>query len=419
MYVGAEDELGYLEADHYGKTRFVSLVSKLPAQDRAIGIVWSTLYTPEGIYFKTNHHLLRLRDNEFKIWKTEQASGGLQWINGKIYLQVYGQGIVVLNGDKLEPYYNGPELARSRIWFMQPLDGKRWLIGADGAGLLFFDGHKTSPVPPPVSNLALAYRFHQAVMLPDTTVALAGFNGGIVIIDRKGNLKSILNQESGLPNNTIYGMCLDNQNGLWMTHEEGLSRVSLGSAFSFFNEKNGLVQQTYAMAEHQGRLYAGTAAGLFVLEPRTGPGASATFRKITAPSIWQLQSFGQSMLVASNEGLFAYRDGNLKALPISDVPWENFARDIQPSVTDSNRLFVATKGLAVFRRSGDDWQKEGSVPGLDENVNQLLQTASGDLWLLTQTGVVRVPFPERGADLIFTGTLPLPGSGRRRAFRPG
>ncbi|MBD0257581.1 MAG: response regulator [Cytophagales bacterium] len=338
--------------------------------------------------------MLRFQDNAFKIWKTEQASGGMHWIDGKIYLQVYGQGIVVLNGDKLEPYYNGPELAQSRVWFMQPLDGKRWLIGADGAGLLFFDGHKTSPVPKPVGDLAKPYRFHQAVLLPDATVALAGFNGGIVIIDREGNLKSILNQESGLPSNTIYGMCLDNQNGLWMTHEAGLSRVRLGSAFSFFNEKNGLVQQTYAMTEHQGRLYAGTADGLFVMEPRSGPGASATFRKIPAPSIWQLQSFGPSMLVASNEGLFAYRDGKLRALPISDVPWENFARDMQPSVSDSNRLFVATKGLAVFRRSGDDWRKEGMVPGLDENVNQVLQSPAGDLWLLTQTGVVRVRFPE-------------------------
>jgi signal transduction histidine kinase/DNA-binding response OmpR family regulator/ligand-binding sensor domain-containing protein len=396
MYVGAEDELGYLETDHYGKTRFVSLLSKLPAPDRALGIVWSTLYTPEGIYFKTNHHLLRLKDNAFKIWKTEQASGGMHWIDGKIYLQVYGQGISVLNGERLEPYYKGPELAQSRIWFMQPLDGKRWLIGADGAGLLFFDGRKTSPVPKPVSDLASAYRFHQAVPLPDGTLALAGFSGGIVITDRAGNLKNILNEESGLASNTIYGLCLDNQNGLWMTHEEGLSRVRLGSVFSFFNPQNGLVQQTYAMTEHQGRLYAGTADGLFVLEPRSGPGTPATFRKMEAPSIWQLQSFGGSMLVASNEGLFAYRDGSLRPLPLSDVPWENFARDMEPSATDSNRLFVATKGLAVFRRSGDDWRKEGMIPGLDENVNQVLQAPSGDLWLHTQKGVVRVGFPKNG-----------------------
>jgi signal transduction histidine kinase/DNA-binding response OmpR family regulator len=372
-------------------------LSKLPAQDRAIGIVWSTLYTPEGIYFKTNHHLLRFKNNEFKIWKTEQASGGMHWIDGKIYLQVYGQGISVLNREKLEPYYNGPELAQSRIWFMQPLDGKRWLIGADGAGLLFFDGRKTSPSPKPVSNLALTYRFHQAVLLPDGTVALAAFNGGIVITDRAGNIKTILNQESGLASNTIYGLCLDNQGGLWMTHEEGLSRVRLGSAFSFFNQQNGLVQQTYAMTEHQGRLYAGTAAGLFVLEPRSSPGAPATFRKINAPSVWQLQSFGQLMLIASNEGLFAYRDGNLKPLPISDVPWENFARGIQPSITDSNLLFVATKGLAVFRRTGDNWRKAGMIQGLDENVNQVLQAPSGDLWLYTQKGVVRVRFPDAAA----------------------
>ena len=141
-YLGAEDELGYLETSHLGQTRFVSLLSKLPAQDRSIGIVWSTLHTPEGVYFKTHHHLLRFKDNAFKIWKTEQASGGMQWIDGKIYLQVYRQGIFVLDNDKLEPYYNGPELAQSRIWFMQPLDSKRWLIGADGAGSSFLTAIK-------------------------------------------------------------------------------------------------------------------------------------------------------------------------------------------------------------------------------------------------------------------------------------
>lgn len=51
VYLGAENELGYLSATPQGAARFVSLLERLPPDKRRFGSVWRTWATPEGIFF--------------------------------------------------------------------------------------------------------------------------------------------------------------------------------------------------------------------------------------------------------------------------------------------------------------------------------------------------------------------------------
>ena len=48
IFVGGQGELGYLAPDAHGNAQFVSLLEKLPAEDRKFGDVWSIAATPGG-----------------------------------------------------------------------------------------------------------------------------------------------------------------------------------------------------------------------------------------------------------------------------------------------------------------------------------------------------------------------------------
>ena len=66
IYVGAVGDLGYIEPDEHGETRFVSLLDKLPEDVRVFEDVWRTFAAPEGIYLPDpDRHLpVGRRDDE-------------------------------------------------------------------------------------------------------------------------------------------------------------------------------------------------------------------------------------------------------------------------------------------------------------------------------------------------------------------
>ncbi|WP_225000301.1 ATP-binding protein [Cesiribacter sp. SM1] len=396
IYLGASDNLGYLETDSSGKKRFVSLLPHLPKEVGAIGIVWATIVTPDGVYFKTNHYLMRWHQDQFKVWKADEAFGGVYHINQKLYVHQPNKGLFVLQNDKLELFSNDKAFSAEIPQFLMPLSPDRWLLTTNSGGLYQFDGRQTAPVNGAAVSFLLNNWLFSGTVLPDGNIALATLRGGVVIADQQLNIKRIINKESGLPTNTVYLLSTDKQGGLWVSSEKGLSRLRLNAPFSYFNEQNGLQRQTYAVQLHEGRLYAGTTDGLFVLEEKAPFGVSATFKKVAGfgASIWNIQSLGTSLFLASEEGLFEWRGGNITSLKISDHPWNNYCRDAEPSILDTSLVYAAGKGLHTFKRKGEAWQYQGSIAGLEEeDLTQILQMPEGDLWLPIHSGLVRLRFP--------------------------
>jgi signal transduction histidine kinase/DNA-binding response OmpR family regulator len=395
IFVGASDNLGYLTPDSAGKTHFVSLLAHLPAELRSVGDVWQTVATPEGVYFRYNHHLMRWKDNKFKVWKSEKAFGPMQLIIDKLYIHVPEQGLMVLNQDRLELFSADKIFAQSPVKFLLPLNSDKWLVGTFPDRLYYFDGQKTTPVTKPVASFLQANTLFAGFLLPNSAIAITTLKGGMVIIDQQANIKRIINKESGLISNTIYLVDADNQGGLWLSHEKGLSRVQLNSSLSYFDESNGLIRETYAMCKHRGELYAGTTDGLFVLNPQTGYNPSATFHKVKSfnHSIWNLESVGNSLLIASVDGLFEWKDEKIISIPIVPTSLENYILDIQSSIYDSNLVFVASRHLYAFRYGSDSWKKVATLEGLPENCSQIIHSPSGDLWLRYESGIIRARFP--------------------------
>ncbi|QMU26707.1 hybrid sensor histidine kinase/response regulator transcription factor [Adhaeribacter radiodurans] len=396
IYVGASDNLGYLAPDVNGKIRFVSLLSKLPKNMRTLGDVWDALVTPEGVYFKSNQYLLRWHQGKFKVWQAETAFGLLQWLNNKLHVQVADKGLFVLQNNALQLFSDDTFFTEGRLQFLLPLKDKRWLVANSNSGLAYFTGKTIVPVQGAAAIYLRNNVLFQGKLLPDSNVAITTLKGGVVILDQAANIKTIVNQESGLVTNTTYSLGTDDQGGLWISLEKGLSRIRLNSPFSYFNERVGLQRQTYAVCEHQGQLFAGTTAGLFQLTEKLPLNPSASFRNVAGftSSIWSLQSIGISLLIGSEEGLFEWRNGKITALPITVAPWDNYCRDIQPSKYDSTVVFIASKNVYAFRRVGNQWRNEGALPGLPDNISQLIESPIGDLWLPTRAGITRVQFPE-------------------------
>ncbi|MCD6366462.1 MAG: hypothetical protein J7L46_02865, partial [Bacteroidales bacterium] len=81
MYVGGNNDFGYLSADSIGKSIFVSLLNKLPEDQRSFGDVWRILTTADStVYFMGNQFVFVYRKGYFKRIKNFSDNSSFYFI---------------------------------------------------------------------------------------------------------------------------------------------------------------------------------------------------------------------------------------------------------------------------------------------------------------------------------------------------
>src|SRR5690606_18680656 len=66
IFVGGYGDIGYLDADLYLKTRFVSLLPKVDSAYRDFADVWQTITTPSGTLYITEKYLFRWHNDRIQ-----------------------------------------------------------------------------------------------------------------------------------------------------------------------------------------------------------------------------------------------------------------------------------------------------------------------------------------------------------------
>ncbi|MFW6347259.1 MAG: ATP-binding protein, partial [Cyclonatronaceae bacterium] len=104
-----------------------------------------------------------------------------------------------------------------------------------------------------------------ALALRDGSLLLNTYSGGIVHTDARGNLIRILNTETGLPTNAVYGLHEDASGSVWAATVNGLVRIDFSLPLRRFDERNGISDMPGKMIEHNGALWFTRTNGIYKL----------------------------------------------------------------------------------------------------------------------------------------------------------
>ena len=89
IWVGLSENFGYLSPNAAGTLQYVSLLDKVPAEDRNFTDVWQTLVTPQGVFFRSYQRLFRWDGQRMQVWSTqEQVSSAV----GRTRASLHGPG---------------------------------------------------------------------------------------------------------------------------------------------------------------------------------------------------------------------------------------------------------------------------------------------------------------------------------------
>jgi ligand-binding sensor domain-containing protein len=159
--------------------------------------------------------------------------------------------------------------------FVESTAGDIWIgtwfglnrISADRKTVTFFTSDSTKATNLSSDHVTALYLDNKT-----NTLWIGTFGGGLNRLDIANNTVTHFTEEDGLPNNTIYGIRKDNDNNLWMSTNNGLSRFNpTTKIFRNYDATEGLQgNEFYWGAAHStkdGRMLFGGVNGLNIFNP--------------------------------------------------------------------------------------------------------------------------------------------------------
>ena len=266
IYAGCRNGFGYLSEDEKGIYNYTELSATL----KNTAEISKLEITSDAVYFYNNETISRCllsNLNNTQQWATnpENPFAGTILLKDKIYVLVSGKGLHVIEKDSLQ-IVKGISTAPGEILFSVRYDENRVMVGTGNDELFLFDGKSFTKFLFEGQKHVAENLLANGVELSDNEIAISTLTGGCLIVDKKtGATLQSVNYRTGLPDDELYAIGKDRNNGLWLSHEFGLSRIDNNLPVRNYGSYPGLEGNLNAVATTAGTVYVATSQGVYFL----------------------------------------------------------------------------------------------------------------------------------------------------------
>lgn len=306
--------------------------------------------------------------------------------DGVIWAGLYGGGIARLRNDALDMYRQEDGFLDRRAWSIAAdREGGLW-VGTRGGLAQLRDGAAIS--------FSTAEGFAGDIgraVFEDTDGSLYfGFNGGVSRF-REGRVEN-LNLGPRLRDAVVRGFMRDHRGHLWIGTDRGLVEEMAPGRYRIYGDGEGLPPGgRFALEDSKRRMWITSSLGLRrlangrVVTPEFARGLDGR----SIESLFEDRS-GALWVGTLNHGAWRITDERLEQVPLlglTSIGVRSFFED------ETGALFVGTIGSGLFIRSGErGFRQLTTREGLgDDSIWSILDDRQGQMWMLSDRGVFRVP----------------------------
>ncbi|MEP2773738.1 MAG: hypothetical protein ABJH05_16410 [Fulvivirga sp.] len=446
LYTGGVNGFGKIgqDSDNYqkfiavGDSTITDIFDMVLHDNRLVGINSSTVFTLDLSLGKTSRikseysgELLNVTLIKNEVFVTTEISGFKKV--GDTSLE--SPGISSLEEKNVEFIAEGPDNA--------------YLIGFANNSISILKGGEETPIELEDNYLSSSIII-DGVWISDTLIAIATLRGGVAFINpNKGEINQVVNYANGLPDNEIFAISLDQHRGLWVAHNEGLTRISPNFPFRAFDRYDGLEGDMLSVQYHNDKLYVGTSLGVYYLsqvkeydekkvfeaktivsqvkqekerkglfgflkrnEEESAPKRTTRYvtrierelqsvryeyKKIVGinSKVFALKSIGGQLYSSGLDGLFAISDTT--ATTITQSPVRTFHAS-----TSNKKIFVNTYNdrFEVFETTSGDYQKLTLFSDFHDWVSYIFEDHESRIWFCSSNDIYYIKL--NGSEIVDT-----------------
>ncbi|MFT6747070.1 MAG: ligand-binding sensor domain-containing protein, partial [Glaciecola sp.] len=317
VYVGSSSEFGYLEKNASGLNVYVSLKTKLPKHD--INEILDLVCFNDAVYFRSLYTLYCYKNNEV-TQLTKLSKELLVYYLGvnqkKMVASKLGVGILNISG--IDFKISNTAIKNSAIHKVLTLKGNTTLFISSNEIIFENDPKLFEKTNKQLESLIIS----SALKINDTEFLIGTINKGLFHLNIKGEIISNFNMNTGLQDNFIHDLFLDNSGNVWLAYNNGVGLLKWNSPVRYITSSMGVEGMGYCAVVKNDTLYTGTSSGLYFLPQwKSSLTRQKKFQKIVGISgIINELKIHNGTIIACQAAEF-YQIHGKKAVRISDGEW--------------------------------------------------------------------------------------------------
>ncbi len=316
LYVGGQDEIGYLATAANGDLQYHSLKDRIPEKDRSFTDVWNIVFSNGSLFFQTSNKIYELGSKQVQVYET----GNWRFMAGVeegILAQDADKGLLLYNQGRWTPLKT-PLPDDFLITAAYPSESGT-LLSSRKHGLYILNRGVLQPLQSAFLSQIAARDITAALPVHEDYIAITTNLDGCYIIDRQGHHIQSFSTKEGLQNNNIISVFLDKEKNIWLGLENGIDFIAYNNAIKHINPEEFNSSSGYASLIHDNQLYIGTSNGLYktpLNDQKDLSYVKGFFEKIenTNGQVWNLSEVNGEVFMGHHDGSYIV-NGN-KAIPV-------------------------------------------------------------------------------------------------------
>lgn len=261
IYVGAYNEIGVIEKSRSERLVYKSLNHLIPEAAGDYDDVWKIYQTRFGIIFQSFEYIYMYEDDSIEVIKPGERFGYSYYLNNNFYVVEKGIGLRMLVNGALVTISDDPMFSMDEIHSITPFKSNDLLIGTLSHGLHILHEDRLQKWETEISKELEEHQLYSGAAHKETYL-FGTIKNGLYIIDENGTIIQHLNRSSGLKNNTILSLFLDERRNLWLGLDNGIDYLKTSLPISYLNYTFN-IETAYTSIFYDDRFYVGTNQGLF------------------------------------------------------------------------------------------------------------------------------------------------------------
>lgn len=361
VYVGGENEFGYLKPDASGMLRYHCVSEKLGKVYRSLGNVFDIYEVDGALYYRCDNYILIANNGNYRLIRAPHKIFSSVMSDMVLYVAT-DCGLYSLMGNKLVPAQGTEVLMGKRINAMFKY-GKGIVITTANDGLFYYNGSEVMDFHTAADGLFLNAGICCA-SINNGLLAVGTIHNGLVLVDLKTGSTSVYNEINGLQSNTVLSVGFDDMGNVWAGLDYGIDYINLNAPFSYLYKSPYSYGMGKASLLKDGLLYLATDRGLFCTDyPVKFYNGHADIRKLDVPTgvAWNLYRYGNEVLCLHDKGIFSLVGTSVKKVTDIMGAWSCEKVEGHPDM-----LFVGVyEGMYLIRWTPNGWVNLGRVKGIN------------------------------------------------------
>lgn len=414
IYSAGHNEFGYFQFNGINDLEYTSLMDAERFGD--IGDFWNILFFENQIVYQADKGIALFDYKKGKVTfiPAQSRITNAFIINDLFILQDEMAGLMEMRKGKLREIEGGEIFAKWNIGTLLSLSPDEILIGTVSNGVYVWDTKQFKPWEAPVSDFLNEMNIFCGIAYGDELV-FGTIQSGVVITDKKGRIKSMVNKDRGLNNNTVLSLATDKDGNLWAGLDNGIAKIAYSSPINFIQHYYDL-GTGYAVSFHQDNIYFGTNQGLYQITEKDFHNPlkiKEDFKRVPHMNgqVWSLftDHTGQ-LLCGHNNGIYEISPTFRQISPLSIKGGWIFR---YPPNREDLLLVGTYNGIVLLKKRENRWEYVKSLKGFDVSSRFMEWDEAGNLWVSHgYLGVFRLAFNETYDEIIqvedFTDANGLP-----------